>query len=133
MGHLPDPYTTNTLDSGVTVHYTNYKYGKVDFAILEARKFKNIGNGDSLLGVEQEEWLESWCHGTTNSNYKIILTQTPFSDQSTLETNWNGVGVHDKSKAPSVDSNGAPLPGRERFMQIIQGCSNLILAGDQHL
>ena len=33
----------------------------------------------------------------------------------------------------SNDSNGYPIEGRNRFMGIIEGCSSLILSGDQHL
>lgn len=132
MGHLPDPATADTLDSGVTIHYTNYEYGEVDFAIIEARKFKHMKGGDSLLGKDQEKWLESWCSTNTEA-YKVVLTQTPFGDLSTHVTAWfQGKGISETLEG-SKDTNGYPPTGRNRFMKIIKGCSNLILAGDQHL
>ena len=140
LSHNPDSISTETLDNGITVHYSEYTYGKTDFAILEARKFKNHEKGNSLLGTDQEQWLQEWCQ--TNENHvKVILSQTPFASLATHGTAWieNTGGQAGKSKGfaeqnfGNLDSNGYPIEGRNRFMGIIEGCSPLILAGDQHL
>jgi hypothetical protein len=124
MGHNPDPATTQTLRNGITIHYTNYMYGRVDFAVLEDRKFKNRKGGDSLLGDEQEEWLQDWCDNDRESLTKVVLTQTPFGSLATH----SGDGMREVPNHPNREEGG-----RRRAMEIMSGCANLILAGDQHL
>jgi len=130
MGHNPDPATTETLDNGITIHYGNYEYGRFDFAVLEARKFKNRDVGDSLLGAAQEAWLDGWCSDSTE-RVKIVLTQTPFASLGTFVTSTQGGMINVNSVLD--DPNGWPVPGRTRAMEIMQGCTNLILSGDQHM
>jgi hypothetical protein len=74
LAHNPDRVNPGTLENGIDIYHSNYHYGSPDFAILEARKFKNKGGETSLLGDEQEEWLEGWC---SDSQYrrKIVLAQ----------------------------------------------------------
>uniref|UniRef100_A0A7S1YEB1 PhoD-like phosphatase metallophosphatase domain-containing protein n=1 Tax=Grammatophora oceanica TaxID=210454 RepID=A0A7S1YEB1_9STRA len=132
MGHHPDSATDETLDNGIGIYYTNYEYGNVDFAILESRKFKNRDVGDSMLGSAQEDWLRDWC-GAKKGKLKVVLTQSPFAQLGVIITRWRkrvgGLVEVGKDK----DTNGWPLEGRARFFDIIDGCSNLIIAGDQHL
>jgi PhoD-like phosphatase len=131
MGHNPDPATKETLQNGIDIYYTNYIYGsRLDFAILEARKFKNkYTGGDSLLGNGQEEWLQDWCDNDRN-RIKVVLTQTPFAMLSTHETYGSGMK---KITTAGDDANGSPVVARRRAMEILSGCTNLILSGDQHL
>jgi hypothetical protein len=125
LGHLPDPGSQTTLDNGIRTFYTNYIYGKTDLAILESRKFKNRKNGDSLFGSDQEVWLEDWCQD--QDRLKIVLLQTPIG---TLVTNVTRNG----RVAPLLTNwNDVTAPGKERFMDIVQGCSQLLLSGDVHL
>jgi alkaline phosphatase D len=133
MGHNPDPATQMTLANGITVHYTSYEYGMVEFAVLEARKFKNH-RGNSLLGDEQESWLRGWC-SVNDEKLKIILSQTPFASLATNVTTFSSKPpfVRAVKAGSTFDTNGYPAEGRRRFMEIIQGCSPLILSGDQHL
>jgi len=138
MSHMPDPAVDWTLINGITIHYTTYKWGNVEFAVLESRKFKNIRQGESLLGTEQEDWLDEWCSNDDDNDnqqqppLKVVLTQTPFADISTSETNMKHQGMYENDD-PAVDSNGYPASGRQRFFDIVDGCSSLILSGDQHL
>ena len=129
MGHNPDPATTATLDNGITIHYGNYEYGRFDLAILEVRKFKNKIVGDSLLGDGQEAWLSEWC--SSNDRVKIVLAQTPFAALGTYVTYYKG-GMSNMTEG-DTDTNGFPVPGRTRAMEIMQGCTSLILSGDQHM
>ena len=41
MSHNPDPISDKKLANGIASYYTNYMYGDLDIAVLEARKFKN--------------------------------------------------------------------------------------------
>jgi len=130
MGHNPDPATSDTLQNGITIHYGNYEYGRLDFAVLEARKFKNRKWGDSLLGDAQEEWLKEWC-SNSGDRVKIVLTQTPFAALGTHVTSPKGEVAEVIN--PPDDPNGFPVAGRTRAMEILKGCTNLVLSGDQHL
>ena len=129
------PLTNSCFATGITIHYGSYSYGRIDFAVLEARKFKNKDYGDSLLGDAQEEWLAEWCatNPTTaeNDRIKIVLTQTPFASLSTYGTHWLG-GMTEYSNG-DFDSNGWPIEGRHRAMEILQNCTRLVLSGDQHV
>jgi PhoD-like phosphatase len=129
MGHNPDAATKETLQNGIDIYYTNYIYGRLDFAILEARKFKNKNAGDALLGDKQEAWLQDWCDNDRD-RLKVVLTQTPFAGLSTHATEYGG-GMHEIKS--DDDTNGSPVEGRRRAMDILSGCSNLVLSGDQHL
>jgi hypothetical protein len=135
MGHLPDAATQETLLNGISIYYTNYIYGSVDFAILEARKFKNHKAYDSLLGDDQELWLQGWCNNTSSEQrLHIVLTQTPFAalaTNNTIPTKYNKAGM--VSAGTPIDSNGYPASGRTRFMEIVKNCAPLVLSGDQHL
>jgi PhoD-like phosphatase len=131
MSHLPDRATNATLENGIDIRYTNYVYGDVDFAILEARKFKNYKEGTSLLGSDQEDWLRGWCDNT-EGGLKVVLAQTPFASLATNETDYYR-GEKIAPSGPLPDSNGNPPEGRRRFMEIARNCTSLVLAGDQHL
>jgi hypothetical protein len=125
LGHLPDPGSNATLDNGIKSSYTNYIYGKTDFAILESRKFKHRKNGNSLFGSGQEAWVEQWCQD--QDRLKVILLQTPVANVATNVT-VNG------QLAPMPESwKDLAAPGRYRFMEIVKDCTPLLLSGDAHL
>lgn len=129
LSHLPDPASSKTLLNGIKYRYTNYIYGEVDMAIMEARKFKN--RKDTLLGQDQEDWLENWCNDSNLT--RIVLTQTPFIS---IATHYRG---HKKPKwtatnnKPGKDPNGFPPEARARALEILKDCSSLVVSGDQHL
>jgi hypothetical protein len=126
LGHLPDPGSDATLDNGIKTFYTNYIYGKTDLAILESRKFKNRKNGDSLFGSSQEAWVEEWCQD--QDRLKVILLQTPVGSLATNVTVQGKV-----APVPASWKNDVTAPGKERFMGIVKGCTQLLISGDVHL
>jgi hypothetical protein len=138
MWHDPDPVSKDVLLNGVSIRYTSYVYGRLDIAVVESRKFKNYANGTSLLGSGQESWLRTWCHAHPE-RFKIVLVETPFAqvythDGPNLDALLNRtlpvllqVGDQDH------DTNAYPVPGYLRAMEILKGCSNLVLSGDQHV
>ena len=127
LGHLPDPATDDTLRNGISIHYTNYIYGKTDLAILESRKFKNFNsaNGDSVFGKDQEAWVEEWCED--QDHLKVVLIQSPLVEIATNTSGKTGI------KPLPENMYTRPQPGRDRFFDIIKGCTNMVLSGDQHL
>jgi hypothetical protein len=136
MSHMPDPVSDQHLDNGIDEYFTSYTYGSVEFAVLEARKFKSESEEvGSLLGHEQEAWLKEWCSAST-SPLRVILTQTPFASLATNITRPGGSTegyIGPARPLDTTDTNGFPPDGRKRFMDIAHGCSPLILSGDQHL
>jgi hypothetical protein len=126
LGHLPDPATDTTLDNGISIHYTNYIYGKTDFAILESRKFMSWQNGDSLIGHDQEAWVDDWCQ--VQNRLKIVLLQTPIVNivtNTTLKGKMEPIPSHWMTKASDA--------GRDRFLNIVKDCRPLLLSGDRHI
>lgn len=133
MSHNPDPARVTVLLNGISAKYTTYSHGKLEFAITEARKFKHFSNypkKDSILGEEQEEWLKEWCLHNSDK-IKVVLSVTPFANlvthMSRINEGFLTEGNNDR------DSNGSPSTARLRAMKIFQGCSPLIISGDQHL
>ena len=136
MSHMPDPASDIPLANGIDPYYTSYQYGLVDFALLEARKYKSRdakADSETLLGQEQEEWLTEWC-SESKSPLRIILTQTPFASLATnITLPGQGGFIGEARPRDTIDTNAYPTSGRQRFMEIAKGCSSLILSGDQHL
>lgn len=132
LSHLPDPATDETLDNGITIHYTNYIYGETDLAILESRKFKNQGGGDSLFGSDQEAWVKDWC--TDQERLKVVLLQTPVARLATNITRKGSIVPRSDLDDDDIDGRAAKtIPGRDRFMEITKDCTQLFVSGDQHL
>ena len=77
--HLPDPYNDQPLDNGVTVYYTNYNIGGIDFAILEDRKWKSapadLGTKEELkkIGFWKEESDKNRLDHITSSTFDLNL------------------------------------------------------------
>ena len=145
LSHNPDPVRPSTLlSNGIRVWYTNYIYDKVDFALTEVRKFKQNSlhlddaitnqNKYSMLGQEQEEWLSEWCgHDDGTSRIKVVLVATPFASLATHMTSYKPHKFIKSVTLHNRDSNGYPVAGRTRVMNILKGCSPLVISGDQHL
>ncbi len=107
--HLPDPADPEPVDQGIGVYFTNLNYGRIDFAILEDRKFKSapalalpdakVVNGfsqnryisgrsldnaeASLIGERQLTFLDGWTGDWKNADMKAVISQTIFANLST--------------------------------------------------
>lgn len=135
--HLPSPYDPTPVLNNISVYYTNFKYGPIDIAVIEDRKWKdgpahvtggiydpaNLQNV-RLLGERQEKFLEHWV--SQASPFKVVLSQTMFAKPAT-HTGWN---MNESLRDP--DCNGWPSPARDRAVNLL-GPDVVHIAGDQHL
>lgn len=129
--HNPDPWDPTPVQRGIGVYYGAFRFGGVDFAMLEDRKWKTSPvygedldvHEPQLLGERQERFLEEWGARDPGSP-KICLTQSLFG---CVQTSPAGRPLLD------YDSNGYPTLGRERAVALLRRAGALILAGDQHL
>lgn len=129
-GHNPDPYDPAPSDSGITNYYSTFRYGGVDFALLEDRKFKSAassieaGKAPSMLGNTQLQMLSEWAATSDRSPVRVVVSQTNYV---TLNTNKQGGMFADK------DSNGWPKPARDKAVRLFGEAGALLFTGDQHL
>lgn len=120
--HLPMPALREASPDGIGYYFTDYRWGGVDWAVLEDRKFKTspavalaehqVRNGwahgegfdaktDSskpgleLLGPFQEKWLASWA--SRSARHKAALSQTIFTGLQTLP-----IDIPDDSQNPRL-------------------------------
>lgn len=109
--HLPDPADPTPVEQGISVFYTELKYGGISYAIIADRMWKSaprpllpeakvwngwIENPDFdpvdadvpgavLLGDRQLAFLESWAADWSNDTWmKVVLSATPFTNVATL-------------------------------------------------
>jgi hypothetical protein len=121
--HLPDPYDPTPVEQGISVYYTDVRYGGVSFAVIADRQWKSsptvtvpdgrFVNGWSqapgfdpvtgadvpeavLLGERQLRFLGEWAADWSNATWmKVVLSQTIFANVATI---------------PADASSGAVLP-----------------------
>ncbi len=151
--HLPDPYDPTPIQRDISVYYTDLTVGRVNFAIIEDRKFKtgpegvvpkmglrpdHINDPDydrraidipeaKLLGSRQLAFLRQWGTDWHDCDMKAVLSQTIFC---------GGAHIHGKVGGrllADMDSNGWPQSGRNRALAEIRRCFAIHIAGDQHL
>lgn len=151
--HLPDPADPHEIGQGITAWFTNLKWGNIDFAILEDRKFKtgpagrvpkqgprpdHIRNpnydpdsvdveGAVLLGERQLRFLDRWAQDWRDVKMKVALSQTIFCGGAHIHGSANG-RLH-----ADMDSNGWPQAGRNRAIAALRKGFAFHYAGDQHL
>jgi hypothetical protein len=151
--HLPDAFEPTPIQRGIDVYYTRMRVGKIDFAILEDRKFKSgpegkipeMGprpdhiNDDSydpqsidlpgleLLGDRQLHFLHDWAQDWTGAEMKAALSQTAFCGAVHLH------GAKTNRLLADLDCNGWPQTGRRRALEAIRRAWAPHLCGDQHL
>ncbi len=96
--HLPDPVDPRPVQQGIGVYFTRLCWGRIDFAIIEDRKFKSgprmvlksrhtkpddPETWDSpeakLLGQRQLTFLRKWAADWKGVDQKCVLSQTIFS------------------------------------------------------
>lgn len=149
--HLPRPVDPEPVERGIGVYFTRLRWGPVDFAIVEDRKFKSGPAGKipqqgprpdhirdpnydpasvdveglSLLGERQLVFLDSW--GQEPAPFKAVLSQTGFCGGAHLH------GSVENRLHADLDSNGWPQTGRNRALAAIRKAGAVHVAGDQHL
>ncbi len=172
--HLPAPWHPTPLDGGIETYYTDVLYAGISFAVLEDRKFKSppkllvpgadVWNGwaqnpdfdpkvgadtpgASLLGEDQEAFLEEWAADWAGGTWmKVVLSQTIFGNVATIPADamsgsvipslglpTPGEYVEGDKMAADMDSNGWPPSGRARAIRAMRKGFAVHLAGDQHL
>lgn len=134
-GHNPDPVDPAPVAQGITVYFTTFTYGGVDFVLLEDRKFKTgadqkdpAGNpipveSLQLLGSRQEALLQQVVN-SGSGRPRVVLTQTLYG---CLSTTSDGSAMSDR------DSNGWPPAARARALSSIKAMGGVMLSGDTHL
>ncbi len=126
------------------MYFTQLKYGGVDFAVIEDRKFKTGPDdavspalrqqaksdpkvldvpGAQLLGERQERFLTRWAKEP--APFKVVVSQTIFCHATTHSGPQLGRITLD------LDCNAWPQSGRRRALTALNP-SVLMLAGDQH-
>jgi len=151
--HFPDPVDPHRIGQGIGVWFTNLNWGRVDFAILEDRKFKtgpagrvpkqgprpdHIRNPDYdpasvdidgavLLGERQLAFLDRWAQDWRHADLKVALSATIFCGGAHIHGRANG-RLH-----ADMDSNGWPQSGRNRAVAALRKGFAFHCAGDQHL
>lgn len=135
--HLPEPYDSTPTATGIEVYYTAFRFGPLDFAVIEDRKWKRAPGrvegpqydraalADApLLGERQERFLEEWKK--RDAPFKVLLSQTMLAKPATH----GGWKLDPQPRDP--DCNGWPMPARDRAARIL-GPEVVALVGDQHL
>ena len=151
--HLPDPVDPAPVGQGIQVYFTRLRVGRVDFAILEDRKFKtgplgaippmgprpdHINDerydprsidrpGLQLLGERQLAFLRRWTEDWTGADLKCVLSQTAFCGAAHLH------GTPENRLLADLDCNGWPQTGRDEALRIIRRARAAHLCGDQHI
>lgn len=127
--HNPDPYDPSPVKEGIGVYYCNFRYGGVEFAMVEDRKFKTGPQSPDksepqLLGARQEAFLEQWGKKVKAAPAKIVFTQTVFACVQTSP---------ELEARKDTDSNGTPKPKRDLALRLVKNSGALMICGDQHL
>lgn len=151
--HLPDPVDPAPVEQGITVYFTRFRWGGLDLAILEDRKFKSGPAGKipqqgprpdhindpsynpasidlpglELLGDRQLRFLKDWGEDWTDAEMKAVLSQTAFCGAVHLH------GREQDRLLADLDCNGWPQSERNRALEEIRRASAIHLCGDQHL
>jgi hypothetical protein len=147
--HLPDPFDPTPVLQDIGVYYTSWIYGRIGFAILEDRKFKNgysdegfgaintASAGDDtarfnrtnlhLLGTRQEAFLEAFAADWAGHDMKAVISQSPFASSSTH----SGPGY--VRRYYDLDANGWPQNKRDKAVGLLRKSFAPHINGDQHL
>lgn len=149
--HLPDPFHSTLLPSGISTWYTHLRYGGVSFAIVSDRMFKSgpeiirkgTGRIDhvterlqpgeleaealSMMGNPQMQFLKNWIEDWKDSNMKVLLSQTLFANVATHH------GPKKEFLYGDLDSGGWPKKQRDEVLRLLQKAAVFHINGDQHL
>lgn len=127
--HNPDAYDPRPAEQQIGVYYCAFRFGGVEFAMIEDRKFKTGPQSKDkqepqLLGPRQEAFLKDWAQRVKSAPAKIVFTQTIFA---CVQTSPEGTPRTDS------DSNGTPKPKRDLALRLLKDAGALMICGDQHL
>ena len=151
--HLPDPYDPLPIRQGIGVYFTELRYGRVSFGIIEDRKFKSGPEGlvppsggrpdhvtdpnfdhaaydvpgATLLGERQLAFVRDWTSNWRGVDMKVSLTQTIFANAATTH------GANKMRLVADLDSNGWPRSARNRALRELRKGFTFMIGGDQHL
>ncbi len=151
--HLPDPYDPRPIEQGIGVYYTELRYGRISFAILEDRKFKSGPQGlvpptggrpdhvtdpnfdrraydppgARLFGERQHRFIRDWVADWRESDMKVSLTQTILANAATTH------GAEMMRLVADLDSNGWPASARNAALRDLRRGFVFMIGGDQHL
>lgn len=156
--NLPDPYDPTPIERGIGVYYTSLKIGRVDFAIIEDRKFKT-----SYEVLDKEALKKKGVVFSRNDHVKVPppapsdldVPDAPLLGARQLDflndwgAQWEGIdmkcvlsqtifagGAHlsgGRRLAMDLDSNGWPQSGRNAALRALRKAFAFHIAGDQHL
>ncbi|GAB5562440.1 MAG: hypothetical protein SynsKO_40870 [Synoicihabitans sp.] len=147
--HNPDTPTPILVEQDIGVYYTSFRFGGIDFAVLEDRKFKSLPGmvknitkdrskianenydprdadvpGAELLGQTQLAFLRDWLGTGEPDGPRVVLTQTMWSSLHTQP---------DQKPWIDLDSNGWPQSARNRALNTMAPYPVLMIGGDTHL
>lgn len=151
--HLPDPYDPRPVEQGIGVYYTELRYGRISFAILEDRKFKSGPQGlvpptggrpdhvtdpnfdrrafdppgAQLFGERQHRFIRHWVADWRESDMKVAISQTILANATSYH------GQDHTFLVADLDSNGWPASARNAALRELRRGFAFMLAGDQHL
>ncbi|MEM7600858.1 MAG: alkaline phosphatase D family protein [Verrucomicrobiota bacterium] len=162
-GNLPDPINPGPHGDGVLAYYTALRYGGVDFAILEDRKFKSAPSEviTELIAPPGFEWpnprkTDFQIEVVLDPDYDCAQLDRPDlqllgPDQEAFLQTWsdelkqsNRIGAvlssspwaHTAMYSPTsadTDSNAWPQSGRNRALKAVGDAPVVMLHGDVHL
>lgn len=156
--NLPDPYDPTPIERGIGVYYTSLRIGRVDFAIVEDRKFK------ASYTILDKEALKKKGLVLTRADHvsvappnprDIDVPDAPLLGKRQLRflddwgTRWHGINmkcvlsqtifagsahIHQGQRlAMDLDCNGWPQSGRDRAVRSLRKAFAFHIGGDQHL
>jgi alkaline phosphatase D len=151
--HHPDPWDATPGKQGISVYAGPLVYGRISFAILADRQFKNGPEGKvpptgsrgdhvtdpnfdpktadvpglQLLGPGQMKHLREWATDWRGAEMKAVISQTIFTAMATTHGAPNGRLVAD------YDTNGWPQTERNAALREMRKAFAFHIAGDQHL
>lgn len=147
--HLPDPHDPTPVLQNIGVYYSSWVYGRVGFAIIEDRKFKNgysdegfgtlnagVATDDTtrfnrtdlhLLGTRQEAFLDAFAADWAGQDMKAAISQSPLASSSTH------VGATYNRRYYDIDANGWPQNKRDKAVGLLRKSRAPHINGDQHV
>lgn len=151
--HHPKLYDPTPIARDISVYYGDMVYGRVSFAIISDRMFKDGPEGKvntwkgrpdhiaspmidiealdkpglKLLGDRQIKFLREWTTDWRGADMKVLLSQTIFCNLA------NYHGGNQMYLIADLDSNGWPQSGRNLALDVLRRGFTFHYAGDQHL